>query len=153
MGRKCKETIVLRAKEAEKIETTNALDLVESVYITKEGDAIFYNSEKDKYVPRDGNGNAWMFDTIENYGYEITAEPFKFGDNVAIKVKSTNKAYVLPEIVEIPTCIKNAWGEGDHQFLFQGATLKKDPNSGKVTGIEKEAFDNTWEVFDREKHM
>lgn len=152
-GRKCKETIVLKAKGNERIDTINAQGLVESTYITKPGEAIFYNNEKDKYVPRDSNGNARMFDDLENFGFEVTCKPFKFGNNIAVKVKSTNKAYLLQEIIEIPTCIKDAWGEGAHQFLYQGATLKKEINSGKVTGIEKEAFDNTWEVLEQEKHL
>jgi hypothetical protein len=152
-GRKCKETIVLKAKGNERIDTINAQGLIESTYITKPGEAIFYNNEKDKYVPRDSNGNARMFDDLENFGFEVTCEPFKFGKNIAVKVKSTNKAYLLQEIIEIPTCIKDAWGKGAHQFLYQGATLKKEINSGKVTGIEKEAFDNTWEVLEQEKHL
>ena len=150
-GRKCKETIVLKTKGNERIDTINSQGLVESTYITKPGEAIFYNSEKDKYVPRDSNGTPIMFDDLENFGFEVTCEPFQFSDNIAVKVKSTNKAYLLQEIIEIPTCIKDAWGKGDHQFLFKGATLKKEINSGKVTGIEKEAFDKTWEIFEQKE--
>ena len=148
IGRKGVETIVLKAKGNETINTINALGLIESTYITKPGEAIFYNNEKDIYVPRDGNGNSRMFDNLEKYDFEVTTEPFTFGDNIAVKVKSTKKAYLLQEIIEIPTCIKDAWGPGAHQFLFQGATLKKDVSSGKVTGIEKEAFDKTWEILE-----
>ena len=150
-GRKSKETIVLKANGGEKIDTINSEGKIESTYITKPGESIFYNNEKDIYVPRDGNGNAWLFDKITDYGYEITEEPYQFNDNTAIKVKSTNKAKVLPEIITIPTCIKDAWGEGAHQFLFEGATIKQDLLTGKVTGIDKEAFDQTWEILSNDK--
>ena len=152
-GRKSKETIILKANGNEKIDTINSEGKIESTYITNPGEAIFYNNEKDIYVPRDSDGNAWKFDKITEYGYEITQEPYQFNSNTAIKVKSTNKAKVLPEIIVIPTCIKDAWGEGAHQFLFEGATLKKDPSNGKVTGIDKEAFDQTWEILKEEKNI
>ena len=153
IGRKKKETMVLKANGNEKIYTLNSSGLIESTYITKPGDAIFYNNEKDIYVPRDSNGNPRTFDDLENFGFEITCEPFKFGENNAVKVKSTNKAYLLPEIIETPTCIKDAWGKGAHQFLYRGATIKKEINTGKVTGIEKYAFDSTWEIVEQEKHI
>ena len=152
-GRKSKETVVLKANGNEKIDTINSEGKVESTYVTKPGESIFYNNDKDIYVPRDGNGNAWPFEKISDYGYEITTEPFQFNGNIAVKVKSTNKAKVLPEIITIPTCIKDAWGEGAHQFLYEGATLKKDPTNGKVTGIDKEAFDQTWEILEEENTM
>lgn len=146
IGRKAKETLVLKAKGGEKIDTINSQGLVEATYITKPGDAIFYNSETDKYVPRDSNGNSWKFDNITDYGYEITFGLHSINFNDAIKIKSTKLAYLLPRAITLPTCIKDAWGEGDHQFLYSGATLKKDIESGKVTGIEEEAFNNTWEI-------
>ena len=146
MGRKAKETIVIRAKGNEKIDTINAKWLVETSYVTSEGNAIFYNNEKDIYVPRKKDGTPWNFDDIEEHGYEITTDLFIFNNSVAVKVKSTNIAYLLPEVIDAPTCIKDAFGVGNHQFLFEGATLKMDPNTLKVTGIEKGAFDTTWEI-------
>ena len=147
LGRKSKETMVLKANGNEKIETVNSRGLVEATYITKEGDAIFYNNEKDIYVPRDSSGQAWQFNDIIEHGYQITVEPFYYGDNVAIKVKSTKTAMLLKEVIEIPTCIKDSFGEGQHQFLFKGATLKQDEGTGKVTGIDKEAFLETWKII------
>lgn len=57
------------------------------------------------------------------------------------------------KIIIIPTCIKNAWGEGSHQFLSLGATLKIDLETGRVTGISKDAFDRTWEFVPNEKKI
>lgn len=57
----------------------------------------------------------------------------------------------MPRVIIIPTCIKDVWGSGRHQFLFEGASLKKNPETKKVTGIDKEAFDNTWEVINKNK--
>ena len=150
LGRKSKETQVLRAKQGDPVPTINGEGKVESVYIANEGEAIFFNNDKDKYVPRDGNGNAWMFDNVTDYGYEYTSSIYNFQGRETINVKSTSKALVLPEIVDRPTCIKDAWGEGAHQFLSSGATLKQDPKDGKVTGIDKTAFDNTWELLENE---
>lgn len=152
IGRKCAQTIVLKSNGNEKINTVNSLGLVETTYFVKEGDAIFYNSENDIYVPRNNDGTACSFDSIENLGYEITTELFRFGEYDAVKVRSIKKAYLLPEIIEIPTCIKDAFGKGNHQFLYKGATLKKDIETGKVTGIEKEAFDKTWEILSKENN-
>src|SRR5437773_11912736 len=45
----------------------------------------------------------------------------------------------LPEIITQPTSIKDAWGPGSHQFLYEGATLKCD-DSGRTTGIDRDAF-------------
>lgn len=151
LGRKTKETIILKANGNEKIDTINSDGLIESTYITNPGEAIFYNNDKDKYVPRDSNGTPIMFDNIEESGYEITTPLFQFGNNQAIKVKSKKTAYLLHEIIEIPTCIKDAWGIGAHQFLYEGATLKKDPDTNKVTGIDKVAFDKTWEIFEQKE--
>lgn len=145
VGRKKTETLILKANGNETINTTNSEGLIESTYITKPGDAIFVNNEKDIYVPRDSLGNAWQFDSIESYGYEITSDVFSYNGNAAFKVKSTKLANLLPEVISIPTCIKDAWGQGAHQFLFEGATLKMDIESGKITGIDKGAFDETWE--------
>lgn len=148
VGRKSAETLVVKADGTEKIETINSAGLVESVYEPNMGDAIFVNSETDKYVPRDSMGNAWQFDSIESYGYEKSTDVFLQDGKPAVKVKSTKLASLLPEIISVPTCIKAAWGVGAHQFLFAGATLKKDNETGKVTGIDKEAFDRTWEIIE-----
>jgi len=150
IGRKSTETLVLKANGNEKIETINWQGLVESIYVAQPGEAIFCNSETDKYVPRDANGQAWMFDEITRYWYEITENLNPIDTNEAIKIKSNKLAQVLPNVITAPTCIKDAWGKGSHQFLFEGATLKKDMETGKVTGIEKEAFDKTWEIISKE---
>lgn len=152
-GRKSKETLVLKANEGEKVETINGEGKVESVCIANEGNAIFCNNENDKYVPRNDQGIAYKFDDITSYGYEYTSPETKYLGHTAVTVRSTDKARILHEVVDRPTCIKDAWGKGAHQFLLPGATLKKDPKTGKVTGIDKKAFDETWEVLEEEiKH-
>ena len=147
LGRKCKETLVLKANGNEKIVTKNKEGKIESTYVTKPGDAIFCNNEDDKYVPRNKDGKPWKFDNITSYGYEIVEGLHKVNDNQAVIVKSTKTAKVLPRIISIPTCIKDAWGKGEHQFLYAGAALKQDPDTGKVTGIDFDAFNETWEIL------
>ncbi len=147
VGRR-KEVTVLKAKGNEKIETCNSAGLIESTYIANYGDAIFINNERDIYVPRDLLGNAWKFDCIESYGYKIVSNIFSYNGSDAIKVKGIKLSKLLPEIIACPTCIKDAWGYGEHQFLFEGATLKMDIESGRITGIDKSAFFDTWEIIE-----
>lgn len=143
-GRKATETLVRCAQGGERIETKNSEKKVEAVYIAQKGDAIFINlhNPDDMYVPGNSDGSRWQFKDLTNKGYEITGEDQEKG---GVLVKSTKTAKLLHEVIQQSTCIKNAWGEGQHQFLFTGATLKQD-DTGKVTGIDKEAFDATWEI-------
>lgn len=143
IGIKKQLTKVIRANGGEKIETKNKDGKTESITLAKNGDAIFYNNNLDKYIPF-SNGKAWQFDNLQNYGYEIVKSTKKH-----VFVKSTNKAHLLVEIIQKPTCIKNAFGENNHQFLYPKATLKKDIKTGQISGIDKNAFDTTWQVFEK----
>lgn len=147
LGIKSKITKVLLAKGGEKITTTNSKGEVETTVVAEKGDAIFYNNEHDKYIPADSNGNHWKFAEIENHGYSIVES----GDGF-VNIKSNNKGFLLVGAVDKPCVIENAFGEGQHQFLYPGATLKMDVNTGKITGIDKEAFENTWEVLPEEEY-
>lgn len=144
-GRKAATTLVRCAQGGERIETKNSKKIVEAIYVAQKGDAIFINLHhlEDIYVPGDSDGSRWKFKDLISKGYEITGEDQKNG---GILIKSTKTAKLLHESVQEPTCIKNAWGEGQHQFLFWGATLKQE-DTGKITGIDKEAFDATWEII------
>jgi hypothetical protein len=143
-GRKATETLVRRAEGGEAIETKNKAGQVESVYEAKPGDAIFINlhNADDVYVPGNADGTRWQFKDLTARGYEITGEDQERG---GVRVKSAATAKLLHEAVAEPTCIRDAWGEGQHQFLFAGATLKQG-NQGRATGIDKGAFDATWEI-------
>ena len=143
-GRKVAVTLVRCATGGERIETKNSEGRIESVCVTKPGDAIFINLNNldDIYVPGDADGSRWQFKDLAKKGYEIVGEDQEKG-GVLVKRAKTEK--ILHEIIQQPSCIKNAWGEGQHQFVFPGATLKKD-DKGKVTSIDKEAFDATWEI-------
>ena len=152
-GRKKTETIVLKANGGEEVVATNAMGMTESKYVTSPGDAIFFNNESDIYVPRDKQGKTWNFDEVEKHGYDLVSGTFRVGENDAIRVKSNKYAKLLKEIILIPTCIKNAWGEGSHQFLSEGATLKRDLETGAITGISKDSFDRTWEIVPNENKM
>ena len=46
---------------------------------------------------------------------------------------------------------KKCMGEGEHQFLFPMATLKQDIETGRIVGIDKSAFDETWEIISYDK--
>lgn len=143
-GRKAAETLVREAKGGEEIFTRNSAGKVESVYAAKPGDAIFINLHNfdDCYVPGHSDGTRWQFSELEERGYEIVGKDKAHG---GVLVKNTATFNLLHEAVEKPTCIKDAWGKGAHAFLHKGATLK-DNGGGRVTGIDKEAFDATWEI-------
>lgn len=145
LGRKKTETLVRRAKGGEVIETRNSTGKIETTYTTKAGDAIFVNlhDEKDTYCPGNPDNTRWQFDDFLAKGYEITAGSLAGG---AVKVKSTVTSRILPEAVTEDLCIKDAWGPGKHQYLYKGATLKLS-EAGQVIGIDKSAFDATWEVL------
>lgn len=144
-GRKATETLVRRAAGGEKIVTRNTAGLIESVYETKPGDAIFINlhNPDDAYVPGNADGTRWQFSELAAKGYEITGEDAALG---GVRVKSNATFKILHEAVASPTCVRDAWGPGQHAFLHAGATLKLNAN-GSVSGIDKTAFDATWEVL------
>lgn len=150
LGRKRTITKVIRAYHGEVIETINSKGFVESSYVTEEGDAIFINGSHDVYVPRDENGVSWKFDSINSYGYDI-CHSYVENHRDCVDVISNKISILLPHIILIPSCIKDAWGEGFHQFLFEGATLKQDRDTLRVTGIDSKAYDRTWEVLDTVK--
>lgn len=145
LGRKATETLVRRAKGGEKIVTRNTAGQIESVYETKAGDAIFVNlhNPDDAYVPGNADGTRWQFSQLSEKGYEITGEDAALG---GVRVRNAATFKILHEAIAAPTCIREAWGPGQHAFLYAGATLKLNAN-GSVTGIDKTAFDATWEVL------
>ena len=140
-GRKTAETLVRRAEGGEAIETKNSEGKVESVYTAQPGDAIFINlhNPDDMYVPGNPDGTRWQFRELAGKGYEITGEDQDLG---GVRVRNTAVSKILHEAVEEPTCIRHAWGD---TFYSPGATLKLNAN-GSISGIDKEAFDATWEI-------
>ena len=143
MGIKSKITKVYNARGGEKIITRNKNNEIESVVIAKKNDAIFYNNDSDMYIPTDSNGNHWKFDKIETYGYKIVKNHENY-----VEIQSNNKALLLVGCVEKESVIKDAFGKGQHQFLYQGATIKKDIKTGAISGIDKVAFESTWKIID-----
>lgn len=143
----CKSTVTLikKAKGGEVITTYGKKGEVESFIVAEQGDAIFCNSETDVYIPS-LNGERYKFDKICDYGYKIVS-----AEEGQCHVKSTNQARLLIEVVDRPACIKDAFGKEIHQFLFKGATIKKDLKTGAVSGISKVAFDTTWEVLNEDE--
>ena len=142
LGIKKTITLVKCAKGNEVIINKNKDGNIESSDIAKCGEAIFYNNKNDKYIPKNSLGEPYLYHNIENYGYTI----IKKRKNYCF-VKSNNQAKLLVNIIQEPSCIKDAWGEGSHQFLFKGATLKQDLKTLKITGIDGIAFSNTWEIL------
>lgn len=143
-GRKSTETLVRCAEGGEDITTRNTEGKIENTYIAKKGDAIFINlhNHNDIYVPGNPDGSRWQFSELAAKGYVITGEDM---ENGGVRVKNGATFKILPEAIESPSCIKDAWGAGHHQYLYPGATLKLNDN-GLVTGIDKSAFDATWEI-------
>lgn len=141
-GVKSKITKVIKATGGEIIETKNANGQTESIVVAEPNDAIFCNNDLDRYIPRDKGGNHLKVDNLNCCGYTVTSQQ----DNVLF-VKSNKPAKLLIGAIKEPTCIKDAFGEGVHQFLYSGATLKQEIGTTKVRGIDKDAFESTWEIF------
>lgn len=144
LGRKSALTLVRCAAGGEEIETKNSQGQIESVYTARAGDAIFINLHNldDMYVPANADGTRWQFRDLASKGYDIVGDDDINGGTL---IKGNKTAELLHEAIDAPTCIKDAWGQGQHAFLYAGATLKRE--GGRVTGIDKEAFDNTWEII------
>lgn len=144
MGRKSAETLVRCAKGGEFIQTKNAKGEIETEYTAQKGDAIFVNLHNmdDIYVPGNGDGTRWQFSALSAKGYIVVAQEDALGGT---RVKNGASFRILHEAVQEPSCIKDAWGQGQHQFFFKGATLKLN-DDGRVTAIDKSAFDATWEI-------
>lgn len=143
-GRKRAETLVRRAMGGESIVTRSNKDgKIESTYTACKGDAIFINlnNPDDIYVPGNPDGTRWKFSELKTRGYRVVA---RTPDGVRVKVAQSFP--ILHEVVKVPTCIKDAWGKGKHQFIFEGASLKLNDN-GNITSIDKTAFDATWETL------
>jgi len=146
-GRKRSETLVREAKGGERIVTVKQGGLIESECVAEKGDAIFVNLHdlNDIYIPGNPDGTRWKFDELAERGYEVVATD---SENGGVRVKTAAVFKLLHEAVKKPTCIRDAWGQGNHQFLFPGATLKLNEKDGnRVTGINKPDFDGTWEIF------
>ena len=144
LAKKSAVTRLRSAKGGEKIETKNAKGDIENTYIAQKGDALFINPHlaDDCYVPANADGTRWQFKDIPLKGYDIVGTDPANDD---LFIKSNQNAYILLNIIQEPSCIKNAFGHGQHQFLFKGASLKKS-HDGQITGIDQDAFNATWEV-------
>ena len=144
-GRKAARTLVCPASGGELVQTRNSKGDIESVYLARRGDAIFINlhNPDDRYVACDTHGKRLQVDDLPSHGYDIVGDDPEGRGLLAVNTKTYP---VLHEVVTKPTCIKDSWGSGQHQFLFPGASLKRN-EYGRVTGIDKESFDATWEVI------
>lgn len=142
MGFKSAKTKVVCAKGGEIIETKNNEGKIECISKAEKGSAIFCNNDADRYIPRNSNGQCYKFNEIEKHGYDIVESKDDY-----IIIQSNNKALLLFDLIKEPSCIKDAWGEGQHQFLYEGAVIKKDCKNAKITGIDKVAFKNTWTIL------
>ncbi|MDX2073785.1 MAG: hypothetical protein SFX19_05400 [Alphaproteobacteria bacterium] len=145
-GKKTKPTLVRAAKPGEEIVTSPG-KVEESRIVAKGGELIFINQLpggiEDAFIPRDGSG-APNGQQILDERYEVVGGDIN-GEGAFFRPKGT-PSKLLHEVVTKPTVIKDAWGAGSHQFLGEGATLKSE--KGRVTGIDKAAFDETWGITD-----
>ena len=146
-GKKTKPTLVRVAKAGEEIITSPGA-VEESRTVAKGGEMIFVNrlpnGKEDAFIPRDGSGVANGQQVLDQR-YELVGGDVN-GEGALFRPKGA-PSRLLHEVVDRPTVIKDAWGPGQHQFLDKGATLKTE--NGRVTGIDKAAFDETWNITDQ----
>lgn len=137
--------LVFRANGGELIEAKNQDGTIETTVIADVNDAIFMSPTNinDLYIPQGIHGGRLKFDELEENGFKV----IKFLSFTAIVIaKQLTPCLVLLNSIHTPTCIKDAFGPGRHQFLYPGAVLKKTERG--VSGISKEIFDSTWEVLE-----
>ncbi len=142
-GKKTKTTSAYIAKQGEEIITINSGN-EENRYTAKGGEVVFDNGGGDKFVPRDDDGKSNGKLLLQGK-YEILKGSLENGDAVYIP-KGGVPSKVLTNIPD-NVRIMNPWGQGSTQDLPAGSTLKLDGD--KVTGIEGEAFKNTWSLTDK----
>lgn len=146
-GKKTKPTLIRKANSGEEIVTSPG-QIEESRIIAKGGELVFINQlpdgKEDAFIPRDSsgapNGQQILDERYELVGGDISNEGAFYRPKGA-------PSRLLHEVITQPTVIKDAWGTGNHQFLAEGATLKIE--NGRVTGIDKAAFDETWSITDQ----
>lgn len=146
LGKKTKPTLV-RAAKAGEVVVTSPGKVEESRVTAKGGELMFINhlpgGVEDMFIPHDAagvpNGRQVLDERYELVGGDVNADGAYFRP-------SGLPNPLLHEVIDRPTVIKDAWGAGSHQFLGEGATLKSE--KGRVTGIDKAAFDETWSLTD-----
>lgn len=160
-GRKIAKTIVIRARGGENIVTYNNKGEIETSYtVKKDGTCIFANTPDGKYdpntvynptdiyVPRDKNEIEWDFDTLLSRNYKAVRDEhpkvvgYEEYKNIVL-VESTETFPILHEAIKKPTVIVDS--EGKKLFYLPGATITLNKGN-KISLIDKDAFDNTWEV-------
>jgi hypothetical protein len=145
-GKKITPTKVRVAQPQEEIVTTLGT-IEESRTVAAGGELVFINllpdGTENAYIPRDANGTPNGAALLEkNYtliGGDIQGEG-AFYRPISAPCK------LMHEVIATPTVIAHAWGEGQHQFLEAGATLKYE--NGRISAIHKHAFDATWSLTD-----
>lgn len=151
-GVKIKKMLVLEAKGDEQIITVNSHGLTESTYITSLGDAIFVLNDADIYVPKI-DGKPLKYCDLSINDFEIVGLDNTYPAYNSCLVFNKRVYKLLPNIIMMPTVILNAFGEGSHQFLYTGATLKQDLKTGAVTGIDEKEFEHSWDIVVEEKKL
>ncbi len=103
-----------------------------------------HNGRIDSYVLRTQDGHPVGMDVLEEHYALIGGDIHGEG---AYYCPIDPCVPLLHEAIDRPTCIMNEYGVGIHAFYKEGATLKL--LHGKVSGIERDAFDETWQLTTR----
>lgn len=143
MGRKAVPTLVRRAEAGELIITKNAQGLRDASkdYVTTGGELIIDNGNGDIFVPAGKDGTRARFAELEKT-YDIVGDDYVRG---GLLVVGKDTFPILPQVITEPTCIKDAFGPGNDQWLPAGSTLKLNTPSTSVTGFDPGGAEK-WEV-------
>ena len=146
-GKKTKPILIRTAKAGEVIETV--VSAKESHYVCTGGEAIFINEleggKLDIFVPRTPENVPSGWDILSKR-YEVIGPNDEKGGTYYRPIFAPCK--LLHETIGSNSCVMNCWGEGNHAFLYEGATLKQEAD-GRITGIDKLAFDQTWSITNK----
>lgn len=149
-GLKTDRTFVRVASGQETIQTVVDGCTEMKAFDIKPGDLIFGNYTNDDavdlshdvYAPTHPDGRGWTLADLPKFGYQIVGE-----DNVngGLQAIDTVPHRLFRESVQMNSCIPDRSGNGRHQFLYPGATLR-EKTMGGVVGVHKHAFDTTWTI-------
>ena len=149
-GKKTATTRAYIATKPETLITGHGTDK-ESTYQINVGDVVFDNGGDDKYVPRNDDNSPKGAQVLKDK-YELVSGSLEGGDGVFRPAADPTRILVDAN-PDFPIRIMNRWGEGSEQDFPAGAVLKLSEDGKKVTGLNGNAFKETWSITDEKGNI
>lgn len=141
------------AEGGEKVVTRPIEQNVTGEEIAEEGDVIItildYDQNgrlietQDRYIPKEDGVNC-KFPWLLAHGFTKIDSQASLG-GLYKQPPQFGMVELLPYAVRRPTVILDAYGEGHHQFLQTGASIKRT-SGGRVSGVPSHVFTTGWTI-------